>query len=534
MFAFLLNLRRVGLPLMAWAAAAVGVAPGAASAAEAPSREITIDLARAERPLDRFFDLSIGSDFPGTLIRSDSQAQLKLAVDELGFRYIRFHDIFHDVLGTVRVVDGRTVYDWTRIDRLYDDLLSKGIRPFIELGFTPDAMATSKQTIFYWKGNTSHPKLEPWRALVDAFVRHLRDRYGVAEVRHWYFEVWNEPNLDGFWERADQQAYFQLYDVTARAIKAIDSTLQVGGPSTAGAAWVPEFLEYAHKNGVPVDFVTTHAYGVDGGFLDEKGEADTKLSPSPDAVTGDVRRVREQISASPFPSLPLYFTEWSTSYTPRDAVHDSYISAPYILNKIKATQGLVQGMSYWAYTDLFEEPGPPPTPFHGGFGLLNREGIRKPAFFAYKYLHALRGKEIPSSDAESLLATEGSNTSALLWNWEQPRQNVSNRPFYTRLVPASPVSAARLTFKHLTEGAYRLQVKRTGFRANDAYSAYIEMGAPASLSASQLGKLRELTRDLPETDRRIEIGPAGEHTLEVPMRSNDVVLVTLTLEPEGR
>ncbi|WP_407067662.1 GH39 family glycosyl hydrolase [Marilutibacter alkalisoli] len=518
------------MPLVIWAAAFGSAASGVADAAEVSSREITIDLALAERPLDRFFNQSVGSDFPGTLIRPDSQAHLKLAVDELGFRYIRFHDIFHDALGTVQVVDGRTVYDWTRIDQLYDDLLSKGIRPFIELGFTPKAMTTSEQTLFYWKGNTSHPKLEPWRDLVDAFVRHLRERYGVAEVRHWYFEVWNEPNLGDFWERADQQAYFKLYDVTARTIKAIDPTLQVGGPATAGAAWVPEFLEYAHENGVPVDFVTTHTYGVDGGFLDENGESDTKLLSSPDAIVGDVRRVREQIDASPFPSLPLYITEWSTSYTPRDAVHDSYVSAPYILDKIKAAQGLAQGMSYWAYTDLFEEPGPPPTPFHGGFGLINREGVRKPAFFAYKYLHALRGKEIPSSDAESLLATDGASTSALIWNWTYPEQDVSNRPFYTRLVPASPVPAARLTFKHLTAGAYRLQVKRTGFRANDAYSAYIEMGAPASLSDSQLEKLHELTRDLPETDRRIEIGPAGEHTLEIPMRSNDVVLVTLTPE----
>ena len=520
------NLGGIGLALVALAVASL--ASGAASAAEAAPRQITIDLALAERPVDRFFDLSVGSDFPGTLIRPDSQAQLKLAVDELGFRYLRFHDIFHDVLGTVRVVDGRTVYDWTRIDQLYDDLLSKGIRPFIELGFTPKAMTTSGQTIFYWKGNTSHPRLEPWRDLVDAFVRHLRDRYGVAEVRHWYFEVWNEPNLDGFWEKADRQAYFELYAVTARAIKAIDPTLQVGGPATAGAAWVPEFLEYAHRNDVPVDFVATHTYGVDGGFLDEKGEADTKLSPSPDAIVGDVRRVREQISASPFPSLPLYFTEWSTSYTPRDAVHDSYVSAPYILAKLKATQGLVQGMSYWAYTDLFEEPGPPPTPFHGGFGLINREGIRKPAFFAYKYLRALRGKQIPSADAESLLATDGSSTSALVWNWKYPQQNLSNRPFYTRLVPAAPAPAARLAFKHLPAGAYRFQVKRTGFRANDAYSAYIEMGAPASLSASQLGKLQELTRDVPETDRKVRIGADGEYTFELPMRSNDVVLVTLT------
>jgi xylan 1,4-beta-xylosidase len=240
--------------------------------------------------------------------------------------------------------------------------------------------------------------------------------------------------------------------------------------------------------------------------------------------------VREQIAASAFPSLPLYFTEWSTSYTPRDAVHDSYISAPYILSKLKATQGIVQGMSYWTYTDLFEEPGPPPTPFHGGFGLINREGIRKPAFFAYKYLNAVRGKEIPSADTESLLATDGANVSALIWEWAQPVQNVSNRPFYTKIVPATPAPTARLVFKHLTPGKYRVQVKRTGFRANDAYSAYLDMGAPVSLSATQLGKLQELTRDAPESDRKITIGSSGEYTLQVPMRSNDIVLVLLKSE----
>ena len=525
-----LNTRRASFALVAVATFLVSAS---VLSAAAPIRDITIDLSQAEHPVDRFFDLSIGADYPGTLIREDSQAQLKTTVDELGFRYIRFHAIFHDVLGTVRIVDGRTVYDWSKIDRLYDDLLSRRIRPFVELGFTPQAMATSGQTIFYWKGNTSHPKIAPWRELVDAFIRHLRLRYGAAEVRHWYFEVWNEPNLDGFWERADRKAYFELYSATAQAIKAIDPTLQVGGPSTAGAAWVPEFLAYAHETSSPVDFVTTHTYGVDHGFLDEKGQSDTKLSPSQDAIVGDVRQVRQQIGASAFPSLPLYFTEWSTSYTPRDAVHDSYISAPYILSKLKATQGMVQGMSYWTYTDLFEEPGPPPTPFHGGFGLMNREGIRKPAFFAYKYLNALRGKEIPSADAQSLLATEGTSTSALIWDWQQPEQQVSNRPYYTKLVPAPDAATARLNFNHLAPGKYRLRVKRTGFRANDAYSAYIEMGAPSSLSAGQLEKLRGLTRDVPEIDRKVTVGPSGAYSLDVPMRTNDVVLVLLTSGPDA-
>jgi xylan 1,4-beta-xylosidase len=507
----------------------------AAPQAKAPqpaSRQIVLDAAQARKPLDRFFDLSVGSDYPGTLIRDDSMAQLKTTVDELGFRYIRFHAIFHDVLQTVRRENGRIVYDWSKIDELYDKLLARGIKPFVELGFTPKAMATSNNQIFYWAGNTSHPDPAAWKDLVANFIRHIEQRYGQDEVRTWFFEVWNEPNLDGFWEKADQKAYFELYDLTAKTIKAIDPALPVGGPSTAGAAWVPEFLDYMANSGAPVDFVTTHTYGVDGGFLDEKGEGDTKLSPSPDAIIGDVRRVRGQISASKFPNLPLYFTEWSTSYTPRDLVHDSYISAPYILAKLKGVQGMVQGMSYWTYTDLFEEPGPPTKPFEGGFGLLNPQGIRKSAYFTYKYLHALSGNEIPVKDAQVWAATDGAALRAVVWDFQQPEQKVSNRPFYSRVVPATQSAPAVLQFRHAKPGRYRLQVRRTGFRVNDAYTAYIDMGAPKTLTPEQVGQLNTLTQDAPESDRVVSVGKAGAVSVTVPMRSNDVVLVTL--EPLGK
>jgi len=498
-----------------------------AETAKPAQRRIELDVAQANKPLDRFFDLSVGSDFPGTLIRDDSQAQLKTAVDELGFRYIRFHAIFHDVLGTVRLEDGEIVYDWTKIDQLYDDLLARRIKPFVELGFTPNAMKTSDNKIFYWQGNTSHPVLPAWRDLVDAFIRHLEQRYGQEEVRNWFFEVWNEPNLSGFWEGADQKAYFELYDLTSNTIKAVDPNLRVGGPSTAGAAWVPEFLDHVAQSGAVVDFVTTHTYGVDGGFLDENGKEDTKLSPSPDAIVGDVRKVREQITASKFPDLPLYFTEWSTSYTPRDLVHDSYISAPYILSKLKATEGLVQGMSYWTYSDLFEEPGPPPTPFHGGFGLLNREGIRKPAYFAYKYLHAVQGSEIPLQDSQAFATADNGNVAAVIWDFQQPQQQVSNRPFYSRIVAATRAPSLHVTIRNLSSGRYWLRVHRTGFRANDAYSAYIDMGAPRKLTPRQLKRVNLLTRDLPEIDRAVRVGNSGSYAFSLPMRSNDVVLVTL-------
>lgn len=522
----------LGMVLGTAALASQAVAePAPATTPAASVRAIDIDLSRAGAPIDRAFDLSVGADYSGTLIRPDSLAQLDTAVRELGFRYVRFHDIFSDALSTVTVRDGKTVYDWTKIDRLYDALLARRIRPFVELGFTPDALKTSSQTIFYWKGNTSHPRPDGWAALIDAYVRHLRQRYGAAEVRTWFFEVWNEPNLDGFWEKADKAAYLRLYESSARTIKTIDPALKVGGPATAGAAWIPDLLDFAATRKVPIDFVTTHTYGVDGGFLDEKGQDDNRLSTNPDSIVGDVRRVRAQIEASKFAGLPLYFTEWSASYNPRDPVHDSYVSAPFILTKLHGTRGVAQGMSYWTYSDLFEEAGPPPTPFHGGFGLMNREGIRKPAWFAYKYLHALKGREIAVGDTQALAATDAGRTSVLLWNWQQPAQTLSNRPFFTRQLPATTAPDAELRLSNLAPGRYRIVVRRTGYRANDAQSRYLEMGSPASLTTAQIAELQSLTSDRPETERVVTIGRDGRHVLRLPMRSNDVVLATL--EPVG-
>src|SRR5205085_6248385 len=210
--------------------------------------------------------------------------------------------------------------------------------------------------------------------------------------------------------------------------------------------------------------------------------------------------------------------------------HDSYVSAPFILTKLKGAKGSLHGMSYWTYTDIFYESGPPPSPFHGGFGLMNIDGVRKPAWFAYKYLHALRGTEIPVSDGEALAATDGRRVAAVLWDWRQPKQDVSDRPYYTKVRPSAAARPARIEFRHLTPGSYVLTVHRTGFRRNDPQTAFLEMGSPATLKPAQLARLRRLTRDVAETTRRVRIG-GGTFATTIPMRSNDVVLVELERRP---
>lgn len=502
-------------------------ASSAAWAKEATEkRTITIDAKGPTKPRDQLASLSVGSDYPGTLQMPESLEQLRIARKELKFRYVRFHDIFHDELGTYREVDGKPVYDWTGIDRLYDNLLAMGIKPFVELGFTPHAMRTSDQTLFWWKGNTSHPDPAKWTALVDVFVRHLEERYGKDEVRSWYFEFWNEPNLDGFWEKADQKAYFEYYGRTVTAIKAIDPKLRVGGPSTAGAAWVPEFLAYAKGANLPVDFITTHSYGVDGGFLDEKGESDTKVSRDPNAIISDVKKVRGQMEAAGKPGLPLFFTEWSSSYNPRDAVHDDYMSAAYILSRLRPVEGVAQGMSYWTFSDIFREPGPQTRPFDGGFGLMTPDGIRKASWFAFKYINALGDRELASNDAQSIAAISGDSVQLLAWNYVLPDQQESNRPFFRKVRPAKTGAPLDIRVSGLQPGKYTLSIQRTGFRHNDAYTAYLEMGRPETLTAGQLAQLQGLTTDAAER-KIVTVGKDGTAKSAIPMSENDVVLIEL-------
>ena len=500
----------------------------AARAAAEPPRLVAADMSRVHGPRDMAWQDSVGADHGGILLRKDNQAQLRLAHDELGFHYIRFHGIFADDTDPYREVDGRPVYSFETIDKVYDAVLRAGMKPFVEISFMPRDLATGTKTIFYWNANGSPPKdYGRWADFITALARHLEARFGKDEVEKWRFEVWNEPNLDGFWTNGDQKAYFRLYDTTAAALKAVDPALAVGGPATAGAAWVPEFLAHTKAANSAVDFVSTHSYGVEGGFLDENGEGDNKLSTDPLSISADVLAVRRQMVDAGRATLPLYFTEWSTSYNPRDPVHDAYLSAPFILDRLKKSEGAAQSMSYWTYTDLFEEAGPPPSSFHGGFGLINREGIRKAAFFAYRYLNELGPLALENTDPQSWLTRDGEDFAGLIWNYTTPDQTQSNRPYFRKLHPSTPVAPLELTVSSLKPGTYRLLLYRTGYKANDAYSQYVEWGLPKDLTSEQVAELQKLTNDTPEADETVSIDTDGTFRRTIPMRTNDVTLARL-------
>ena len=491
----------------------------------AQQRNIDVDVTQVQGKLDRMFNLSVGAGRANEGLRADWQQQLAEIRRDAGFRYIRFHGLLTDDMGVYKIdAQGKEQYNFQYIDALFDYLLSIGIKPFVELGFMPNAMASGTKTIFWWRGNVTPPRdYGQWERLIEALTRHWTERYDKEEVASWYFEVWNEPNLDGFWA-GTQDEYFRLYAHAARAIKRIDSSYRVGGPATAGAAWIPEMIAYADKNKVPLDFVSTHSYGVGEGYLDEFGTKGTVLSRDEMAVASDVLKNRREIAASSMPKLELHYTEWSSSYTPADPTHDSYHQAAYILKKLKQSSGTVQSMSYWVFTDIFEEPGPRFEAFHGGFGLMNTQGIKKPAYFAYQFLNQLGHTELKNADKDSWATVDDKgNAQVLLWDVTRTLPDkVNNQQFYIKDLPPKAKGQVAVTLRGLKPGAYALTVSQVGYKQNDAFTAYIGMGSPKQLTRQQVATLKAQATGKPSQQKTVTVGADGRLATSLPLRENDV------------
>ena len=495
------------------------------------NRLIELDVNNIKGELNKSYNFCVGAGRANEGLRADWQRQLRMAKKDCGFRYIRFHGLLTDDMGVYREDQaGNPMYNWQYIDELYDFLLSIDVKPFVELSFMPNDLASGKSTVFWWKGNSTPPKdYKKWGDLIKNLVAHWKERYGEKEVSTWYFEVWNEPNLNYFFT-GSMQDYFKLYAVTAGAIKSVSENFKVGGPATAGNAWIPDMINFCSTNKTPIDFISTHDYGVKQGFVDATGNAGTILSQDKGSIFNNMINSRKQIKKSALPDLELHYTEWSASYTPTDPIHDSYHEAAYILDKISHAYNYVNSMSYWTFTDIFEENGPRFTPFHGGFGLLNYQDIKKPAYFAYQYLNKLGTTELINPDTASFACKNKSGGVQLLfWNFTitHPGNSVNNQVYYRRDLPSRNMVPAEVNIKHLSPGKYKMEVYKVGYRANDAFTTYYDLKLPTQLTKQQVEIIKHSASGEAAAVYDINVGAGGEVKKTFPMRENDVYFIDL-------
>jgi xylan 1,4-beta-xylosidase len=472
------------------------------------SQELLVDANAPSHPFPHFWEMMFGSGRAILSLREDYREDLRNVRDITAFQYVRFHDILDDDIGIYNLdAQGQPVYNFLYVDQIYDGLLAAGVKPFVELSFMPKKMsATPILHAFWYKQNVAPPAdYDRWGALVEAFTRHLVDRYGAPEVESWYFEVWNEPNID-FWAGDPKQlTYFQLYDAAAQAIKKVDARLRVGGPATAQAAWATAFLKHCADNHISVDFVSTHVYGNDRA-QDVFGTNED--IPRNAMVCRAVKKVHDEIAASSTPHLPLIWSEFNASYANEPQVTDAPYMGPWLADTIRQCDGLVDIMSYWSFSDVFDEQGVPKTPFYGGYGLIAVDGIPKAAYAAFTLLHKLGylRLEIDSTNALVTKRKDGSLV-MVVWNYAPPE---------------TPGEAKTVAIHIKNSHAQRATISRVDSDHGDPRSAFQQMGSPASPTQAQIDKLRKAVH-LPAP----EVHEIKNGTLSVTLPTYGLALIEL-------
>jgi xylan 1,4-beta-xylosidase len=453
---------------------AVGILLANSLASQSLTEVINIDRHAAGRPFPHFWEQVVGSGRAILSLRDSYRRDLRAMQNATAIRYVRFHAILHDEAGVYdEDAQGRPVYNWSYVDQIYDGLLERGLRPFVELSFMPRKLAASSTPHAFWyKPFPSPPKdYNRWEELIHEFTAHLVERYSLDEVSQWYFEVWNEPNIDFWTGEPKQSTYFELYDHAARAIKRVSAKLRVGGPATAQAAWVSAMIEHCLKGSVPLDFVSTHVYGNDGA-KDVFGTNESIARR--DMVGRAVRKVYDEVKASARPDLAIHWTEYNASYMNEVEVTDSAFMGPWLANNIRMCDGLTTTMSYWTFSDVFEEQGVVKKPFYGGYGLIAEGGIPKAAFHAFALLHRLGEQRIQTDRTDALITKRANGTVAIaLWNYAPPGENGPARTFHIAL-----------------KGTARFRVEIVDPEHGSALGAWRAMGSPAFPTREQYEQLR--------------------------------------------
>ncbi len=466
--------------------------------------KIHLSAKQAARPYKKFWQHCLSVGRAHELLRWPVTAAVEKIKQEIDFKYMRYHGVFQDEMMVYFERQDKSIeYNFDYVDHVHDWLLDHGIRPFVEFGFMPLQLARGTDHNFWWKGYTTPPKdWNRWGDLVENFVRHCVKRYGNREVRQWYFEVWNEPET-AFWKGTAEE-YLQLYEVSVQAVQRVDRFLKVGGPAAAqfhtktppdyGFRNVPELLELCKKKDLPLDFISVHPYPHLTWMPMDPDSSLKILIPEVRNTAKHLDWLNELIKSSHFPDVEIHCTEWNTSPSPRDVLHDTLFQTSFIIESHLRTIGKTDSLSFWTITDHFEESRASPLPFHGGFGLLNNQGIPKPSYHAYTLLSYLGQKMVENKPEEGYCITRSqSGLQILLWNYVAPQEERISPATYQNpylLFPETADKSFHLLIHDLPK-KITLTSSRVSRQHGCAFDHWQKMGRATELSSKKIAELKE-------------------------------------------
>ncbi|MEG2017509.1 MAG: helix-turn-helix domain-containing protein [Clostridium sp.] len=465
-------------------------------------------------------------------LRADLQEQLKEAVKDMGFKYIRFHGIFSDemrVVGTNR--DGEYEFNWNYVDKVIDFFQSIDLKPFFDFTFMPKELSSSQNTMFWYKGNISKPKdLKVWTKLVESFISHCINRYGLEEVRQWYFEIWNEP--DYMWA-GTQEEYFELYKATVEAILSKDEDLKIAGPAIMHkmdlpSSWLQEFINFINDNKLRLECFTYHIYGEKNMHQRTTGEIIPILGGK-DHVKECVDFYQQQLEKFNIPVKEVHITEFNLSARHGNYLLDTMFAACFIIYNALKNKGKLNSLGFWNISDIFEEDDFIQPVFSGGFGMITSEGIKKPSYYAYYFLSCL-GNEVLQEGDDYIITRKGEDIQILAFNYvfyDRAFQNGDNsllsfRNRYDVFEEKTPID---LNIK-LTglKGAYLIKEQLLDRTAGSAFDIYEAMGHPEELGSLEVEYLKAMAR--PQIKVR-EVQVEDEFVKNIDLKPHGIAFITI-------
>ncbi|WP_066219911.1 GH39 family glycosyl hydrolase [Formosa haliotis] len=522
------------------------------------AQEVKVKANQSGEKFEHFWSKSVGAGRANEGLRAGWLEQLEKVQEECGFEFVRFHGIFHDDMFPVFEKEGKYTYNWQYIDDLFDRMLDLNVRPFVELAFFPTPLAAeNSKTQFWWKANITpdESKYGEWHNLVKAFTQHCVDRYGIDEVLTWYFEVWNEPNLHyGFFDGTKSQ-YFELYKQSVLAVRSVDNRLKVGGPSSSNfvadgrydgevesrdgdlitftadnindlewkGSWIEDFLAYCEKEKLPVDFVSTHPYPTDYPFNPTTGKG-KDFSRYVNSTKDDIEWLKRTIKKSAYPNAEIHLTEWNTSPNSRDAMHDFLPPAAYITKVNLDCIGLTNSLAFWTFTDIFEEKGGGESIFHGGFGMINYQGLVKPSYHAYRMLHHLGDEQLFKNDYLFVSKKSGDGkVVALAYNYPEDHYNAV--PSSIKKIDKYENGKPRQLKMELTDLKPGTQFKLETLDKDhgNIYNYWEQMGKPEPPTREQIKVMKQAAEGL--KTELVTVGENGKLTLDRELSPWSLVLI---------
>ena len=429
------------------------------------------------------------------IMRSDMQAQLAMCQKEIGLKHLRHGNIFEDQLWVYDIDPSRFfASDWRQKKRInwrnpffiYDSLLDRGINPIVGTYYLPTIFASGTATCYETKTNISPPKdLKEWGRFINDFTKAIVQRYGINLVKSWYFEVWNEPNLKDYY--AGMEDYWQLYHTAYDAIKSVDASLKIGGPSTAHSAYLKEMLAFGAKNGCPPDFLIGHSYDNDSLMPDPLAPYEgPKLGApkwEPNYTAGTARGVRKLLNEASFKG-EYHMNEWGLCWYPFRAERETANEAAYIVKTMKEVSQMCDYFAYWCLSDIYVECGFGREAFHGNYGLISLDGLRKPGYFAHQLLCRLGDVQIPvenDSDSQTgaFVTRKGRSIRAIVF------------AFDVNYTAQSSVSRKKVEFRlPANTSARTASITRIDSKENNILKLWNDLGRPAYPKREEVSYLR--------------------------------------------